>query len=170
MQPTEPSFPGTGAPGGTEVAVSQVVAESPDQPSASQVITQTMAPAEELLDIGKAGSLAPDIGSDLPGEDAYHSTVVGPLTALVSDELPSQELTEETTQEICRLLIKRLPESACGQEDAIAPIRANLWSVMLLGLRPDDLNRQACVCLWHVCVYARSTYCLSSVLTAVRWW
>lgn len=157
MQPTEPSFPGCGVSGGTEVAVSQVIAESPHQPSVSQA--QTMAPAEELLDVSKAASLGPDIGSDSAAKDAYHSSIVEPLKVLVSDELPRQELTEETTQEICRLLIKRLPESACGQEDAIAPIRANLWSAMLLGLRPEDLNRQA-----RVFVVCLRTYAIDLLL------
>ncbi|CAM9835806.1 unnamed protein product, partial [Scytosiphon promiscuus] len=36
----------------------------------------------------------------------------------------------------------RLPDSACGKADAVAPMRANLWSVMLLGLRPEDLSSQ----------------------------
>lgn len=164
MQPTEPSFAGSGFPGGTEVAVSQVV-ESPHQPSASE----TMAPGEELLDVGEADSLGPDIGSDSATKDDYHSTIVEPLKALVSDKLPRQEVTEETTQEICRLLIKRLPKSACGQEDSIAPVRANLWSAMLLGLRPEDLNRRACACLWFVCVHTLSSRCFRQLpLTAVR--
>lgn len=137
MQPTEPNFPDSCA-GGTGVAVSQIVAESPHQPS----VSEAMAPAEELLDVDKASSsLDSDIYSVIRGGDDYHSTIVEPLRALVSDEVPSKEVTEETTKEICRLLIKRLPESACGDEDAIAPIRANLWSAMLLGLRPEDLNR-----------------------------
>ena len=164
MQPTEPSFPDSGVSGGTEVAVSQIFAESPHQPSASPA--QTMAPAEEVLDVGKADSLGPNIESDSAVGDVYHSTIVEPLKALVSNELPSQEVTEEATQEICRLLIKRLPESACGQEDAIAPIRANLWSAMLLGLRPEDLNRQACAFVVCLRTYAvdlllapTTTYC-----------
>lgn len=159
MQPTEPSFPDSDASGGTDVAVSQIIAESPHQPSASQA----MAPAEELLDVGKASSsLGGDIRSVIPGGDDYHSTIVEPLKALVSDEVPSQEVTEETTKEICRLLIKRLPESACGEEDAIAPIRANLWSAMLLGLRPEDLNRQACmsVCSVSACICYRGAACV----------
>ena len=169
MQPTEPSFPGSGLSGGTAVAVSEVIAESPGQPSASEI----MAPAEELLDVGEADSLDPDIGSDSASKDNYHSTIVESLKALVSDEPPRQEVTEETTQEICRLLIKRLPESACGQEDAIAPIRANLWSAMLLGLRPEDLNRQACACLWFVCIHTLSSCCLRLLPTdccTVWWW
>jgi len=43
--------------------------------------------------------------------------------------------------DIRRLIAKPLPASACGVEDAISNIRANLWSAMLLGLRPEDLIR-----------------------------
>lgn len=45
------------------------------------------------------------------------------------------------TDEIRRLICTQLPDSACGVEDAIAPIRANLWSALLLGMRPEDLIR-----------------------------
>lgn len=47
----------------------------------------------------------------------------------------------QNIDEIRRLVVARLPDSACGTEDAISSIRANLWSVMLLGLRPEDLSR-----------------------------
>lgn len=79
---------------------------------------------------------------DSDGSPENYSSVVERLKALVSDESALRALTDETTQEIRRLLMIRLPESACGQEDVIEPIRANLWSVMLLGLRPEDLNRR----------------------------
>lgn len=48
---------------------------------------------------------------------------------------------DQDTDEIRRLIVTRLPQSACGEEDVIAPLRANLWSAMLLGLRPEDLNK-----------------------------
>lgn len=48
--------------------------------------------------------------------------------------------------EVRRLIVVRLPDSACETEDAISPIRANLWSVMLLGLRPEDLSRCGVCC------------------------
>lgn len=51
------------------------------------------------------------------------------------------ELTEEHTNEIRELLRARLPDSVCDDEDLIAPVRAKLWSIMLLGLRPEDLHR-----------------------------
>lgn len=65
-------------------------------------------------------------------EDEY-SQLVERLRSLVFSQ-------DQDIDEIRRLIITRLPESACGEEDSIAPIRANLWSAMLLGLRPEDLN------------------------------
>ncbi|CAM9195457.1 unnamed protein product [Pylaiella littoralis] len=67
-------------------------------------------------------------------EDEY-SQLVERLRSLVFSQ-------DQDIDEIRRLIITRLPESACGEEDSIAPIRANLWSAMLLGLRPEDLNVQ----------------------------
>lgn len=55
--------------------------------------------------------------------------------------LASGELSDDVVQEIRLLLAERLSEGACHGQDEIAPIRANLWSAMLLGLRPEDLNR-----------------------------
>lgn len=69
------------------------------------------------------------------GEEEY-SGIVERLRSLVVSEDQAIDIGE-----IRRLIIKKLPPSACGAEDAIAPIRANLWSAMLLGLRPEDLNR-----------------------------
>lgn len=51
------------------------------------------------------------------------------------------ELTEEQTSEIRALLAAKLPDTMFDEEDLISPLRAKLWSVMLLGLRPEDLNR-----------------------------
>lgn len=69
-------------------------------------------------------------------EDEEYSGVVERLRSLVFGEDQSINI-----EEIRSLIIKKLPAGACGVEDAIAPIRANLWSAMLLGLRPEDLNR-----------------------------
>lgn len=69
-------------------------------------------------------------------EEEYSSGVVERLRSLVYGE-------SSNINEIRKLIVKKLPASACGVDDAIAPIRANLWSAMLLGLRPEDLNRCA---------------------------
>lgn len=66
-------------------------------------------------------------------QDAEYLELVERLRSLVFSQ-------DQDIDEIRRLIITRLPESACGEEDVIAPIRANLWSAMLLGLRPEDLN------------------------------
>lgn len=55
--------------------------------------------------------------------------------------LASGELSEDVLHEIRLLLAERLSEEACQGQDEIAQVRANLWSAMLLGLRPEDLNR-----------------------------
>lgn len=84
----------------------------------------------------------PYVDDDLPPSPlprpSYSSVVVERLKTLVVLE----DLREENISEIRELLKVRLPESACGDEDLIAPLRGKLWSVMLLGLRPEDLNRQ----------------------------
>lgn len=69
-------------------------------------------------------------------EEEEYGGVVERLRSLVSCEDQSININE-----IRSLIVKKLPASACGIEDVIAPIRANLWSAMLLGLRPEDLNR-----------------------------
>lgn len=69
-------------------------------------------------------------------EEEEYRGVVERLRSLVFGEDQSINIDE-----IRRLIITKLPASACGADDAIAPIRANLWSAMLLGLRPEDLNR-----------------------------
>lgn len=69
-------------------------------------------------------------------EEEEYSGIVEGLRSLVFGETQSINIDE-----IRELIVKKLPASACGAEDAIAPIRANLWSAMLLGLRPEDLNR-----------------------------
>lgn len=86
-------------------------------------------------------------------EEEEYTFIVERLRSLVFGEHQSINIDE-----IRRLIVKKLPASACGVEDAIAPIRANLWSAMLLGLRPEDLNR--CVrraslrrgWSWHHCI------------------
>lgn len=102
-------------------------------------------PTIDVPDFGPAVATMAGEDGDV-GEDYNHS-VVERLKLLLcsSDESASAAaaLTDEATSEIRRLLVRRLPESACGEEDRIAPIRANLWSVLLLGLRPEDLNRRA---------------------------
>lgn len=83
-------------------------------------------------------------------EEEEYGGLVERLRSLLSGEDQSINIDE-----IRRLIIKKLPPAACGIEDVIAPIRANLWSAMLLGLRPEDLNR--CVLttsLWHHCIKA----------------
>ena len=55
--------------------------------------------------------------------------------------LVSGELSQDVVHEIRHLLAERLPEISCRGRDEITAIRANLWSAMLLGLRPEDLNR-----------------------------
>lgn len=71
----------------------------------------------------------------------YCNEVVEQLKILVSRS--GVEMNDVCIGEIRELLARRLPDSACaeGAEDLIAPLRAKLWSVMLLGLRPEDLNR-----------------------------
>ncbi|CAM9422410.1 unnamed protein product [Ascophyllum nodosum] len=56
--------------------------------------------------------------------------------------LVSGELSQDVVHEIRHLLAERLPEISCRGRDEITAIRANLWSAMLLGLRPEDLNSQ----------------------------
>lgn len=97
-----------------------------------------MSSAEEL-------AVGTDVEQHVASDDGatastdYCNVVVERLKSLVSEK--SAVVTDDITKEIQELLITRLPESACGEEDVIAPIRANLWSAMLLGLRPEDLDR-----------------------------
>lgn len=74
----------------------------------------------------------------------YMQNVIAPLRALVSR--PREEINDKCIDDIRALLTPRLPDEVCeeGQEDLIAPLRAKLWSVLLLGLRPEDLNRFEC--------------------------
>lgn len=76
----------------------------------------------------------------------YKVDVVEPLRTLVSRP-HGEELSEDSIGEIRELLARRLP--ACVQDDCIGPLRAKLWSIMLLGLRPQDLNR--CVACDMMC-------------------
>lgn len=77
-----------------------------------------------------------NVGDDSPTSPSYIDTLER-LKSLAA--MP--ELTEEHTNEIRELLSRRVPDSACSDEDPVTPLRARLWSVMLLGLRPEDLNR-----------------------------
>lgn len=74
-------------------------------------------------------------------QQQYTRDVVRPLRELVSR--PREEINEECIDDIRGLLARRLPDGVCeeGQEDHITPLRAKLWSIMLLGLRPEDLDR-----------------------------
>lgn len=98
--------------------------------------------AEELeIDTAEENPFAP---SDAPPVDFDdYSCVVERLKGLVAgfDSSDSSKLAKENVEEIRQLLALRLPASACGENDVISPIRASLWSIMLLGLRPEDLNR-----------------------------
>lgn len=76
-------------------------------------------------------------GDESPPDSCSHADSIDRLKLLSA--LP--ELTEEQTSEIRALLAARLPDTICNEEDLISPLRAKLWSVMLLGLRPEDLNR-----------------------------
>lgn len=78
------------------------------------------------------------------GIDPIDTSPTDGKSARVSERLKSLasgELSEDVIQEIRVLLAERLPEEACQGQDEIAQIRANLWSAMLLGLRPEDINR-----------------------------
>lgn len=85
-----------------------------------------------------ADAATSDGGGDNVAFTEYSTAVAGRLKSLVA---APGDLGEDTIQEIRRLLTARRPESVCELEDEIAPIRANLWSVLLLGLRTEDVNR-----------------------------
>lgn len=98
--------------------------------------------AEELaVDIATEQPCAPS--DDPPVDCEDYSRVVERLEALVAGfgTFASSRMADENAVEISQLLALRLPPSACGEKDNVAPIRASLWSIMLLGLRPEDLNR-----------------------------
>lgn len=90
---------------------------------------------EELeVDVGKGPLDSAGDGDGEKYEQEEYAKVVERLRTLVACE-------EQDMDEIRRLIIARPPKSACGEHDAIDPIRADLWSAMLLGLRTEDLNR-----------------------------
>lgn len=95
-----------------------------------------MASTDEGVDVrieppGSAGN-----SDNEGGEKESYSRTVERLRSLVfcTDQNANMD-------EIRRLICTPLPASSCGVDDAISPIRANLWSAMLLGLRPEDLIR-----------------------------
>lgn len=95
-----------------------------------------MASTDDGVDVRiEPPSSAGDSDHEREEKEAYKSTVER-LRSLVfcTDQNANMD-------EIRRLVCLPLPASSCGVDDAISPIRANLWSAMLLGLRPEDLIR-----------------------------
>ncbi|CAM9295298.1 unnamed protein product, partial [Ectocarpus sp. 13 AM-2016] len=93
-----------------------------------------MASHEQLeVDVGKGPLDSAGDGDGEKLEEEEYARVVERLRMLVGCE-------DQDLDEIRRLVVTRPPKSACGEHDAVEPIRADLWSAMLLGLRTEDLN------------------------------
>lgn len=106
-----------------------------------------MSAPEGSIEVGPAGREPADLIGIRGGQDsdAFPPAAGGPAVGLIVERLKclvSSEPTEAVMQEIRSLLSARIEDiGGDTEDDPIAPLRANLWSVLLLGLRSEDLNR-----------------------------